>query len=504
MIKAIKNYFFPTIDRDVRELMDQTSTRNIKNVSLVVAVFETLTLLFFVLSRKSFGHEEWLSIGSVLFCIITCLSVFFVTRYMLSRDELDHLKVELMQIIYYILMSLWSMWGSYRRYERGEQILTFYACEVMLVCFIVLKPWTSTLMTLYTYVVLYSVILKADGGSGINTINFSILVLVSAIGMGMRFHSLRNTSEATVKLEKSKNSEIQDKMNILQSIADIYDKVNLIDFNENTEMSVRDKDHVKYNLDLSVHKHTVMSTKIREKVMPDQLDDFIAFTDISTVRERLVGKRLLSEDFIDVVDGWFRAQYIPVEVDDEGMPTQVVFTTRNVDDERQREERLVRIAMTDELTRLFNRRSYEEDLAEYEKNGLDKDFVILSADVNGLKRVNDTMGHAGGDELLKGAAECLLLGIASKGKVYRIGGDEFAAILHTGDPEEVKRDIESYVDKWSGQYSDKLSISIGYATHADNESLDIVGLEKKADNEMYQAKARYYATSGIDRRTSSR
>ena len=117
-----------------------------------------------------------------------------------------------------------------------------------------------------------------------------------------------------------------------------------------------------------------MSTKIREKVMPDQLDDFIAFTDISTVRERLVGKRLLSEDFIDVVDGWFRAQYIPVEVDDEGMPTQVVFTTRNVDDERQREERLVRIAMTDELTRLFNRRSYEEDLAEYEQTSCQNSY----------------------------------------------------------------------------------------------------------------------------------
>ena len=504
MFKAIKNYFFPVVDKEVRELMDETGTRILENVSLVVTIFESITLAYFVLSRKNFGRNEWLSFFSVLFCIVACLCVFFITRYLLRKKPLDHLQVVILNVTYYTVMSLWSMWGSYRRYEQGEQILTFYAVEIMLVCFIILKPWGSTIMTLCTYIILYGILHKADGGAGINTINFSILVLVSAIGMGMRYRSLLKASEATIKLRKSKDSEIQDKMNILQSIADIYDKVNLIDFTENTEMSVRDKEQVKYNIDLNTQSHTVMSRKIRESVMPDQLENFIAFTDISTVRERLTGKRLLSDDFIDIKDGWFRAQYIPVEVDEEGVPTQIVFTTRNVDDEKRREEHLERIAMTDEHTRLFNRRSYEEDLAEYEEKGLEKDFVILSADVNGLKRVNDTKGHAGGDELIKGAAECLLLGIASRGKVYRTGGDEFAAILHTTDPEAVRSDIESYVGKWHGEYSDSLSISIGYASHSENEGLSIHELEKKADNEMYQAKARYYEKSGIDRRSNNR
>ena len=343
-----------------------------------------------------------------------------------------------------------------------------------------------------------------DHGAGINLINYYILTLVSGLGMTVRYHSLMASSEATIKLQKAKDSEIQDKMNILKSIADIYDKVNLIDFKECTEMSVRGKEQKKYKIDLEKMPYTIMTRKIRERVMPDQLENFIRFTNIGTVQERLIGKRLISDDFIDVVDGWFRAQYIPVEVDENGVPTQVVFTTRNVDEEKQREERLVRIAMTDELTRLFNRRSYEEDLAEYAQSGLPEDFVILSADVNGLKKVNDTKGHAGGDELIKGAAECLLLAIGSKGKVYRIGGDEFAAILKTDDMQAVCRDIENQVNNWYGQYSHSLSVSIGYAAHAGNEELNIHELERRADDAMYKSKAEYYEKKGIDRRGDKR
>ena len=503
MFKAIKNYFFPQMDTDVRRLMDESCVKNLERISLVVFIFEGISLIMFILTRESFGHDEWTSISSVSFCVLTCLGAYFLARYIQKRPTPDHLAVVLFNMFYYMLMSLWAMWSSNHKYAEGEQILTFYAVEIMLVCFIVLSPWISTILSIISYGILYVLFYQIDKGAGVNIINFHILVLVSVIAMGMRFHYLKRTSEATIKLERSKNSEIQDKINILQSIADIYDKVNLIDFIDHTEMSVRDKDHIKVKIE-DCQTHTIMSREMRKSVMPDQMDEFIRFTNISTVRERLIGKRLLSDDFIDVVDGWFRAQYIPVEVDENGVPTQVVFTTRNVDDEKQREERLVRIAMTDELTRLFNRRSYEEDLAEYDGKELEKDFVILSADVNGLKRVNDTKGHIGGDELIKGAAECLLMGIATKGKVYRVGGDEFAAILHTSDPEAVKSDIESYMNRWHGEYSDTLSISIGYASHADNESMDITDLEKKADDAMYKAKAGYYERHGIDRRVNNR
>lgn len=498
----IRKIFFPKIDDETRTLMDQTCTKSIENISLVVAVFEAFTLALFVLTRRSFGSEEWTSIYSVLFCIVTCFAGYLCSKIILDQDTPSHYWVTALNVCYYMLMTLWSIWSSRRRYENGEQILTVYAVDIMLVCFIVLRPWVSVIMTIIAYGLLYLILYQIDGAAGIHIINFHILMIISAVGMVVRYHSILKVSKATIQLRETKDSEIKDKIEILKSIADIYDKVNIIDFVENTEMSVRDSDQIKYNIDPVNQTHTVMSTRIRERVMPDQLESFINFTNIRTVRNRLVGKKLISDDFIDVVEGWFRAQYIPVEVDENGVPFRVVFTTRNVDDEKRREERLVRIAMTDELTRLFNRRSYEEDLAEYNTKEMESDFVVLSADVNGLKRVNDTMGHAGGDELIKGAAECLLLGIGSRGKVYRTGGDEFVAILHTDAPGEICQNIEKFVENWHGMYSKEMSISLGYASRSDNPDLGIHDLEKKADDEMYRAKAAYYEKKGIDRRSA--
>ena len=500
----VKEFFFPKIDKEVVELMDESSTKSIENISLIVTIFESITLSVFILTRKSIGSDEWISIYSVLFCILTCLGGYLFTKYLLKKPTLDHIQAVALNSVYYLLMSVWAMWSSYRNYEQGEQILTFYAVEVMLVCFIALRPWFSTLLTLATYAAQFVIFWVIDGADGINVINYFVLSLVSAIGMCVRYHSLHDTSEAAIKLQKSKDSEIREKMGILRAIADIYDKVNLIDFVESTEMSVGDDVQVKHNIDLQTQTHTIVSTKIRERVMPDQLKKFIAFTDLTTVRSRLTGKRLISDDFVDVVDGWFRAQYIPIDVDENGVPYRIVFTTRNVEDEKQREESLIRIAMTDELTRLFNRRSYEEDLLAYQQQGLKKNFVIFSADVNGLKKVNDTVGHVGGDELIKGAADCLLHAIRNKGKVYRTGGDEFAILINTDDPQEICREIEEYVTVWHGKYSESLSISLGYASYAENEGLDIHELEKKADSEMYKSKTRYYEKKGIDRRVSTK
>ncbi len=500
MGNKIREYFLPEIDNEVQQLIDINSTKSIEYISIAVVFFEVLTLILFVSSRKSFGTEEWISFFSVVFCIVTCLIGFLVARYVTKRTSPSHKKVMLFKGVYFGLMSLWAIWNAYRQYVRDEQIMTFYAVELMLVCFIALKPWLSTLLMTGVYTTLYVVLYTVDAAKGINLLNYGVLGVVSIIGMAVRYHSFISMSEVTVKLQKTKESEIQDKMNILKAIANIYENVNLIDFNDSTEMSVRDKEHIHYKLNIGAHAHTRMSRRIREHVMPDQLDYFIEYTDIGTVRSRLMGKKLISSDFIDVVDGWFRAQYIPIEVGPDGLPLRIIFTIRNVDEEKKREERLVSIAMTDELTRLFNRRCYEEDLAGYRKIGTGDDFVVMCADVNGLKKVNDTIGHAAGDELIMGAAECLVLAVGSKGKVYRTGGDEFVAILHTDDPETVCRDIESRTGNWKGRYSDELSISIGYAAKSDNRDLGINELEKKADDAMYRAKAAYYERKGIDRR----
>ena len=55
--------------------------------------------------------------------------------------------------------------------------------------------------------------------------------------------------------------------------------------------------------------------------------------------------------------------------------------------------------------------------------------MYISIDLNGLKRVNDTYGHVAGDELIRAAADCMKNSFNEYGKIYRIGGDEFAVII---------------------------------------------------------------------------
>lgn len=302
------------------------------------------------------------------------------------------------------------------------------------------------------------------------------------------------------KTIKAHEHDAEVKMDILNSMVEIYDNVNLISFVDNTEMSLRSEEHVKHGIDMSTQTHTLMNQRLKHSVMPDMLDDFLTFTNIKTVRSRLSHKKIISADFIDVVQGWFRAQYITVDATLDGIPNTVIYTTRNVDEEKRREEHLVRISMTDDMTRLYNRRCYDEDLKVYAENGIPEELVLFSIDVNGLKTVNDTKGHAAGDELIKGAADCLSLTVGKHGKAYRTGGDEFMAIVLTEEPEAIRKGILEKTTEWHGVYNEKLAMSIGYAVYKDASGCSMSDLEHKADADMYNEKERYYRENGIERR----
>lgn len=302
------------------------------------------------------------------------------------------------------------------------------------------------------------------------------------------------------RMIKEQEEVLKEKVGILDSMAEIYDNVNLIDFVNNTEMSLRDNEQKKHGIDMSAQTHTLMNQRIKNQVMPDMLEPFLTFTNITTVRSRLSHKKVISADFIDVISGWFRAQYITVDSTLDGIPNIVIYTTRNVDEEKRREEHLIRISMTDEMTRLFNRRCYDEDLREIGSSELSEDFVLFSIDVNGLKTVNDTKGHAAGDELIKGAADCLALSVGKKGKVYRTGGDEFMAVVHMKEPEQLREEIKQRSKEWHGIYTEEITMSVGYASHRDHPDAAVEELEHMADADMYAEKERHYKERGIERR----
>lgn len=299
---------------------------------------------------------------------------------------------------------------------------------------------------------------------------------------------------------RGQEKEMKEKMDILSSMAEIYDTVNLIDFTDNTETPLRDIELEKKGIDPNTRIHPIMKLKLNNHVMPDQAESYDTFTNIKTIRERLSRRKVISAEFIDAINGWFRAQFITVASGTDGIPEKIIYTIRNVDEDKRREEHLIRLSMTDEMTRLYNRRCYDEDLAEIIKNGMSDDLVLFSIDVNGLKAVNDTKGHAAGDELIKGAAERLAVSAMEYGKIYRTGGDEFMAILNHADPAGLRSKIYESAKEWKGELVDKLTIAVGYASHKEHPNVKLDELEHLADADMYAEKRRYYVENGIDRR----
>ena len=171
------------------------------------------------------------------------------------------------------------------------------------------------------------------------------------------------------------------------------------------------------------------------------------------------------------------------------------------ENKRQIDEQ-TRISMTDELTGLNNRRCFDTDIRQYREKEPEENLVVFSIDVNGLKETNDTSGHVAGDELLVAAAECLTKVIGPIGKVYRTGGDEFLAVAASDTPDKILDEIKLLASEWHGTYEERLSLSIGYASHREYPDADLQSLENLADQMMYQDKKRYYNAPGTDRRRS--
>lgn len=169
--------------------------------------------------------------------------------------------------------------------------------------------------------------------------------------------------------------------------------------------------------------------------------------------------------------------------------------------EEQRAE-LQRMVYTDALTGIENRHAYYEKIGTYKEEEPQKNLVILSMDVNGLKRVNDTQGHAAGDAYIQCAAEIIKGSFEKYGNVYRTGGDEFMAVLFCEDQEKAHLEeiLHKSIAASESEWAKVISIAVGIAGWNDNRELSFFELEKLADRRMYENKRQYYQSSGIDRR----
>ena len=168
---------------------------------------------------------------------------------------------------------------------------------------------------------------------------------------------------------------------------------------------------------------------------------------------------------------------------------------RDITERKKHEQKIQHQASHDELTGLINRREFDYRIKSAFEEVVDEDkmHILCMIDLDNFKQVNDTSGHAAGDELLKQIVNILKKKIRSSDSLARVGGDEFALLLNKCNLDKAKKiaeimraDIDDYKFSWQGQ-EHKVSLSIGITSISSlNKSVDEI--LKSADAACYEAK----------------
>lgn len=175
-------------------------------------------------------------------------------------------------------------------------------------------------------------------------------------------------------------------------------------------------------------------------------------------------------------------------VDKNGDVIGIVGFAMDVTEKKETEDKLRYLSYTDSLTEVHNRAYFEERAKEL-SNEKYYPLGVIMGDANGLKVINDTLGHLEGDKLLKTIA-CILKCVCSeKGEVFRIGGDEFVILIPNSSERECEiliKKIQHTCESYSNEIIN-ISISIGESIKNSN-SKDIYIALKEAEDKVYRQK----------------
>ena len=155
----------------------------------------------------------------------------------------------------------------------------------------------------------------------------------------------------------------------------------------------------------------------------------------------------------------------------------------------------------DAYLQVWSRNGYEYDIEHIisERKRRGEPLIGVIADVNNLKTVNDSLSHAEGDRLLEDTAKALREHLTCAYKIYRIGGDEFAAFCFTDDINTVAEQLRAVTDACAGlRQGIPVGLSVGWALVDSGETL--IDAQKRADAMMYDRKRAFYRETGFERR----
>ncbi len=180
---------------------------------------------------------------------------------------------------------------------------------------------------------------------------------------------------------------------------------------------------------------------------------------------------------------------------DLGGETGVCVVATDLTERYRVQEALRSLSLNDELTGLFNRRGFITHAEQQLKlaRRIDGQLLLVFADLDGLKPINDEFGHKAGDEAIRDAAEVLRRSFRESDILARLGGDEFA-VLATGTDghavEVIHQRLQQHVDEHNerGERPYRLSLSVGIIPYDPSQPAPVIELLTRADAAMYANK----------------
>jgi diguanylate cyclase (GGDEF)-like protein/PAS domain S-box-containing protein len=228
---------------------------------------------------------------------------------------------------------------------------------------------------------------------------------------------------------------------------------------------------------------TILGKNIWDVFPKDEADK--RFAAVKWVFEN--GEKKVLEVRVPRPDGdiYFITTVKPIFNDDKKV-VSVLCISKEITERKQIENELRFLSTHDALTGLYNRHFFQEEMERFQLSRL-YPISIVMADLDGLKIVNDSLGHAAGDLLLKRAAAFLKESFRTEDIIARIGGDEFIILLPKTTQDEVAEILSRLRSDLKNQNKHMLNLSIGSATSESDQSLyDVM---QRADALMYQEKA---------------
>jgi len=268
-------------------------------------------------------------------------------------------------------------------------------------------------------------------------------------------------------------------------------------FNNSTEaISLMDKNHCVTKVN---KKFEEIFGYTEEEIKGYNLDDFLLPEEIeSTGRyytekikkgEKVTGETVRKSKDGKKIDVFL--QGFPINLSNGQIGIYALYTDIS---QRKKKEREIRfLSFHDEMTGLYNRRYFKNELERLESSRKLPVAVVIG-DLDGLKKINDAYGHKMGDKFIMSTAQILKNTSRSEDVAARIGGDEFAVILPKTDAESVHKycqRIRENIDKFNQQNDlpQELSISLG-ASVLKNSSQSLDEIFNEADQKMYINKGR--------------